>query len=172
MALTTRNLLEKYSLLIGTLICKGKKIDKFHPNDITFWSRGSNERTQIGEIIDIEKEGIRDWQVGSYVVKFKDDLVSTFELYQMPHCCGICVSTASNVAKSYQRMGIATCLNALRQDVASLLGYSLLLCTDCDGNEAQRKVLKNNDWKDIFSFINRRTGNKLNISVKKIPENI
>ena len=92
-------------------------------------------------------------------------MVAEFELYPMISCCGICVSTKSRVIPEYQQRGLGTLLNSLRIDVARYLGYGVLLCTDVVTNEAQRKVLKANGWKDVHEFLNPRTRNRVAISV-------
>lgn len=137
---------------------------------------GGSIDQEVNDAGDWKKGNLIDWAVGKYkVVIFNNDKyygwISFFELYQMPHCCGICVSTASNVSPKFQKLGVATLLNQFRQDLALNLGYSIILCTDCDKNLAQKKVLQKNGWQDIFKFTNKRTRNVLNISVKQlIPE--
>lgn len=95
----------------------------------------------------------------------KNHVISTFKLYQMPHCCGIMVSCNAFVGEPFRKKGIGTLLNSLRQDIGRQLGYSLILCTDIEKNEPQRKLLKTNGWKEVYSFLNKRTNNKVYISV-------
>lgn len=103
--------------------------------------------------------------VGKYELKFGTTTVASFQLYPMINCCGICVSTQAEVAPEYRGRGLGTLLNSLRIDIARYLGYGLLLCTDVDSNEYQRRILKKNGWKDIHTFLNPRTKNKIHISV-------
>lgn len=95
----------------------------------------------------------------------KPEPIGSFELHPMINCCGICVSTRAYVHPDFRNVGLNTILNSLRIDIARFLGYSLLLCTDVTSNEAQRKVLARNGWRDIYRFLNRRTGNLVAISV-------
>ena len=90
--------------------------------------------------------------------------IASFHLYPMINCCGICVSTGSRVHKDFQKLGLGTLLNTLRIDIARNLGYGLLLCTDVESNEPQRKILQKNGWRDIHKFINPRTKNTVIIS--------
>lgn len=111
--------------------------------------------------------------LGKYELKFKtpnpsDPMkgkIASFELYPMINCCAICVSTTAWVHPFYQHRGIGRTLNSLRIDIARYLGYGLLLCTDVESNEYQRKILKTNGWKDIHKLVNPRTMNTVFISV-------
>lgn len=92
-------------------------------------------------------------------------IIASFELHPMINCCGIVVSTRAEVAKEYRGKGLGACLNSIRIDIARQAGYGLLLCTDIEQNEFQRKILAKNGWKDIHKFINPRTKNTVYISV-------
>jgi hypothetical protein len=105
------------------------------------------------------------FEAGEYRLILNNQLVSTFELIPMINCCGILVSTRSIVYDKFKNKGIGTILNSFRIDIARAMGYSLLLCTDVDNNDYQQKILLRNGWKNIFSFINQRTSNKVNIHV-------
>lgn len=92
-------------------------------------------------------------------------VVARWELVQMVHCCGICVSTSAQVDKNYSGKGLGTVLNQFRIHLARQLGYGCLMCTDIESNVAQRKILEKNGWKDVHSFVNPRTSNRVFISV-------
>jgi hypothetical protein len=138
-----------------------------------------------------EERYYHDWMVGSYRViltpelepkakpgvqwgnddyKYHDrwmkgHVIATFKLYEMPHCCGIMVSCNAFVGEPFRHKGIGTLMNNLRQDIGRQLGYSVILCTDIETNTYQRQLLKTNGWKDIYSFLNRRTSNQVYIAV-------
>lgn len=95
-------------------------------------------------------------------------LVTTFKLYQMPHCCAILISCNVSVYGSYQKKGIGKTMNLFRIELGRQLGYSCMMCTDIEQNTAQRKILHNNGWKDVHNVINRRTKNNVFISVINI----
>ena len=101
----------------------------------------------------------------NYSLKLKDNPVARWELLQMLHCCGICVSTSAYVHELYRNKDLGTVLNLLRIYQARKQGYGCLMCTDIESNTAQRKILKKNGWTDIHSFINPRTKNKILLSV-------
>jgi hypothetical protein len=166
----TQELLDKYQKLLGGLL-------KCDPKEIIFEcsaGRGTNKWTEIGSL-DWKKEEtgeefFHDWRVGHYRVIRRnahqfplDKRIGSFELYQMPHCCGIMVSCRAEVAEEFRGRRIGTTLNTMRQDIGRILGFSYLMCTDIEKNTHQRQLLKTNQWKDLESFVNRRTGNRVYI---------
>jgi hypothetical protein len=99
-----------------------------------------------------------------YTVFDNDEFIGTFNLQQLPGCCGVCVSFWARTADGQKRKGYGTALNAYRKELAKKMGYTVLMCTDVDRNVPQRKILEKNGWKTLQSFTNKRTGNKVNIS--------
>ena len=102
------------------------------------------------------------------VLDNNNEIISTFKLIQMIGCCGICVSTNVFVTSKYRNKGVNTILNNFRIAVAEYLDYGLLLCTDVSNNIAEVKTLDKNSWEHIYNFRNPRTGNNINISIKKL----
>lgn len=102
------------------------------------------------------------------VLDNNNEIISTFKLIQMIGCCGICVSTNVFVTSKYRNKGVNTILNNFRIAVAEYLDYGLLLCTDVSNNIAEVKTLDKNGWEHIYNFRNPRTGNNINISIKKL----
>jgi hypothetical protein len=100
-----------------------------------------------------------------------DGWISTWTLQQLPGCCGVLLSTGSNVGNKFRGKGVALRLNMFRQHIAHSQGYAMLMCTDVASNEPQNKVLQKNGWKRLFQFLNWRTQNKINISICEIPIN-
>lgn len=156
------------SKLLDLINQKYPKVTEIMITKILELKNGRTCEVELREIDLATQKLESDWALGKFRIKADGRIVSTFELYQMPHCCGICVSTASNVITPFQKLGIATYLNQFRQDVARIMGYTIIFCTDCEKNTAQKKVLAKNEWMDIYQFKNKRTGNLLNISVKHL----
>lgn len=104
--------------------------------------------------------------MGEYLLRLDKDkgVIASFKLYPMINCCGIAVSTQAHVVEFWRNKGLGTVLNQVRQDIARADGYSLLLCTDVGSNTYQRKILAHNGWRDLTSFINRRTKNEVFVS--------
>ena len=98
----------------------------------------------------------------------KDKIISQFKLIQIPGCCGICISTGTYVNPDFRGKGVNIILNNFRIDIATYLGYGLLMCTDLKSNIPQMKTLDKNGWKHIHEFKNPRTGNILNITIKEL----
>ena len=98
----------------------------------------------------------------------KDKIISQFKLIQMPGCCGICISTGTYVNPEFRGKGVNIILNNFRIDIATYLGYGLLMCTDLKSNMPQMKTLDKNGWKHIHEFKNPRTGNILNVTIKEL----
>lgn len=170
----TKEILDKYSKLIaGLLKVEPKEISFFLSKypfgasvDFKYASQAATKITGITQVYDENKKmGLNDWSEGNYAVFYGEKLVSMFELYRMPHCCAILISCKSHVAIQFRGKRIASTLNMLRQEIGRALGYSLLLCTDIDTNEHQRKLLATNGWKDVHDVINKRTKNRVYISV-------
>lgn len=106
--------------------------------------------------------------MGKYELKKGATYVASFQLYPMINCCGICVSTQAEVVPAWRKHGLGTLLNAFRIDTARYLGYGLLLCTDVESNEYQRKILSRNGWMDLLKFINPRTKNAIFVSAIRL----
>lgn len=92
-----------------------------------------------------------------------EKLITKWNMIEMPGCCGILISTGVRVEESFRRKGVNTLVNKYRIEMAKALNYGLLLCTDVDHNKAQIKTLNRNKWNKLFSFINPKTNNKVNI---------
>ena len=98
----------------------------------------------------------------------KDKIISQFKLIQIPGCCGICISTGTYINPEFRGKGVNIILNNFRIDIATYLGYGLLMCTDLKSNIPQMKTLDKNGWKHIHEFKNPRTGNILNVTIKEL----
>jgi len=159
----TLEVLDKYKKILSPIL-------QVNSEDISFWV----DYMLIGKITYDKKndEFVKNWNLGTYEVKVKINdkyvQVSTFKLYQLPHCCAFMVSCNALVMPEFRGKRIGTILNSLRQDIGRLLGYSAILCTDIEQNNNQRKLLKTNGWKDIYSLVNKRTNNRVYISVINI----
>lgn len=104
----------------------------------------------------------------AFNLRYRGLTVTSFGLYEFPSCCAFCVSTQAHVEGRYRKAGVNTRSNQLRQDIARYHGYSAIICTDVNHNVAERKTLAKNQWTDIYQILNKRTGNIVNISVKKL----
>lgn len=108
-------------------------------------------------------------KLNKYSVRYQgDDLITSWGLYEFPSCCAFCVSTQAYVAPKFRGNGINTLASSLRQSIAANAGYSAIICTDVESNQAERHTLKTAGFSDIYTIDNKRTGNTVIISVKKL----
>ena len=157
----TKALLDKYTRTIkGLLECKTVEFQVL--NERKTWNT-------IGALEYPDKpELMYNWSLGTYRLLVNDGVAASWKLYQLPHCCAIAVSCESLVNSNYRGKRLGTTLNSLRQDIARVMGYSLLLCTDITTNTHQRQLLATQGWKDIYQVHNKRTKNDVIISVINI----
>lgn len=93
--------------------------------------------------------------------------VATFTLKEMINCCGILVSTKTQVYKDFQGKGIAQELMLLKESLAKVYGYSCMMATvNMTGNPTEVHILEKFGWKCVSSFKNSRTKNKVGIFTK------
>jgi hypothetical protein len=107
-----------------------------------------------------------DFLIGRYIVMVKGDdyPIAGFNLYELPHCCGVMVSTSAYVSFKWRKRGIGQVLNAMRQDLGRFYGYTVMLCTDVVTNDPQRHILQKAGFQDLMQFENKRTGHQVAIS--------
>lgn len=121
---------------------------------------------------DVQKLGYVKIENGTYnsykIVDDKDNIITSFKLGQLHGCCGVCVSFNTDVSEKFRKKGINKIGNKLRQEIARVCGYTVLLCTDVESNVPQRKTLETEGWQKLFTFVNSRTNNQVNISVKHL----
>lgn len=93
----------------------------------------------------------------------------TFNITKMFGCCGIAILSGMLVPKEFRGHGIAKISYGLKEELAKALGFSLLICTDVADNKSQNHVLELNGWNAVVEgFVNKRTGNKVNIWTKPL----
>jgi hypothetical protein len=95
-------------------------------------------------------------------------LVSQFIIEPMGGCRGVCVSKKVSIEPQFRGMGYGTTLCQFREKLAMYFDYSAMICSVVDGNIPQEKIMLNNGWSVISSFHNKRTGNQVNIFLKKL----
>jgi hypothetical protein len=113
----------------------------------------------------------------------------------MPGCCGMVVSTGAAVHHQHKNKGVGDlmhkyriycvymiteatfwnsvsasyyCVATVPLALAKKLGFTTMICTDIIDNEPQAKIIKKNNWIEVYRFTNKRTGNLLSVNVKEI----
>lgn len=93
--------------------------------------------------------------------------IGEFKMVEFPGCCGICILYNVIVHQKYQKKGIGTEIFKKAEQIASKFGYSKIMCTDVLERPSDNIITKLG-WKHIDIFVNTRTNNEVNISIKKI----
>lgn len=93
-----------------------------------------------------------------------------YSLAPMPGCCGVVVSTGAWIKQSQQDCGFGDYFHKERIQFMKDLGYSCAICTTVSGNEKQEAILKKNQWINIHSFKNKRTGNTVLVWIRSIED--
>lgn len=88
-------------------------------------------------------------------------------LTPMSGCCGLIIAHNALTTHKYQKRGIGTLLNLYRLDVARVLGYGTVICTD-KRNSFNQKILAKNGWRKVHEFVNPRTDNSVDTFVFKV----
>lgn len=106
-----------------------------------------------------------------YINIFKHYLTeaSSFRLVELINCCGVLVSTQTYVYNSYRGKGIAQKLMPFKEEIAKILGYSLLMATvDIGNNPAEVHILEKFGWENTQTFLNKRTNHTLGVFTKEV----
>jgi L-amino acid N-acyltransferase YncA len=91
-----------------------------------------------------------------------------YEIDNLPGCTQVAVSHNSVIYEEQRGKGHGTKANELRIEKAKFLGYDYILCTVDASNEAQLRILKNNEWNELDSFDSRKTGHHVIIFGKRL----
>ncbi len=104
-------------------------------------------------------------------IAFRDvkGVACEFTLTEQVNCCGILVSTSTNVRSDLRGQGYGTELQAVKVALAKAFGYSLLMCTvNVTGNPGQVSLLEKNGWTRAALFNNSRTKNDVGVFTKPV----
>lgn len=81
------------------------------------------------------------------------------EIDSFPGCSQIAISHSVYLPELKRGQGIGQKANELRQGIVfGEFGYDCLLCTVRDDNEAQKKILRANNWEHLTMFRSSKTG--------------
>jgi hypothetical protein len=98
-------------------------------------------------------------------------LVGRFMLAEMVGCCAIVLSTETSVMPRYANKGMAQYMLRMKEYIAGLCGYSMLIATVISINEQEIHILEKFDWIRHTAVYNRRTGNTILVYTKHLyPE--
>lgn len=111
---------------------------------------------------------------GAFLIKTldaeKSRAVTSFSIRPFPGCCAFAISTGTVMYDPFFGRGINKHGLAIREEIARLVGYTALVCTDVTNNERERKTLSRRGFKDLITVLNRRTNNEVAISIKVLEQ--
>lgn len=91
-----------------------------------------------------------------------------YYLSPFPGNCGIVVSNYVWLSEHCRGYGLGEFFHKERLSFMEDMNYSCGMCTTVDGNKPQEAILRNNGWKIVHTFVNKRTNNKCLIWVKDL----
>ncbi len=103
-------------------------------------------------------------------MRYSDDS-GHWELNSFPGCNQIVVSNHAYVKPAYRGNGVGRECNIHRINQATELGYDLMLCTVKSVNTIQIRILQRNGWRMLDSFLNRESGNQVELWSKSLHQN-
>lgn len=92
------------------------------------------------------------------------------ELNSFPGCNQLVISNHSFVFPHLRGLGIGNKNHVVRLKLMEELGYDYALCTVIETNEAQIRILSNNNWTLLDKFYNKETGNIIRIYGRSIGD--
>ena len=158
-------LVDEYKEIVALLLsCKASSI-KFYTKSSVSTIRELDHSSRLTPDGNFFITEILVMHEDKFILK-KQNLISSFKLYQMPHCCAFIISCNVTISSMFSGKHVGGALNRFRVGLAKALGYASIICTDIEHNERQRKILKRNEWIDVHNVVNKRTGNTVFISLK------
>lgn len=139
------------SKLIGQQVYIGNMKRGEYPHERSEWNRNR---------ICITTEPTENWK----------SVVCSFQLKEMPGCCGILISHHTEVSPKYRNKGINSFLQGIKEKIARENGYTCLLATVTSDNLPQIHILSKYGWKPRDSFKNKRTGNTVITFTKHLED--
>lgn len=113
----------------------------------------------------ISKEYCKSLESTNYRIEREGNLIQSFEMGEMHGCCGIATSFHAYMDKDLRNRGWGTICDLIRQLIAREDGYSILVCTLLQTNDANIKIKEKNGWIKLLQFNNNRTGNEVIMGV-------
>lgn len=103
-------------------------------------------------------------KVSSRRSEHRNKAVVRWNMIEMPGCCGIVIMSDLFVYPGFRQKGVGERTILFAQKVAHRLNYKVMLGTYLRSDLGSQKALTSAKWRELLSFRNRNTGNKVNIS--------
>jgi RimJ/RimL family protein N-acetyltransferase len=107
---------------------------------------------------------------GPISATYRHVVIGEYQIDPMPGCKTIGVSHALKIYPEFRGKGYATHAHLERLQKAKELGYDLLLATTVEGNKPQYHILSKFHWKQIRTFDNQHTGNRVILWYKHLTD--
>jgi RimJ/RimL family protein N-acetyltransferase len=103
-------------------------------------------------------------------MRYEDGHGGFFELNPFPGCNQLVVSNHSWIDPELRGAGLGTVIHGQRLEKMRILGYDYAICTVKSSNIAQIKILEKYLWKHLDTFMNRETGNRVELWGKRLQD--
>lgn len=94
--------------------------------------------------------------------------VGKFSIKELPGCCGVAVFYHASTTPRFQKQGLGRLFLQSRERAAILAGYTMAQATVIKSNKGELKLLKEEGWKEIGAFTNKRTKNDILVFFKEL----
>jgi hypothetical protein len=105
-----------------------------------------------------------------FKIEIDKKLAATFTLNDMFGCDGILVFSQLTVVKSYRNKGLSKTITSFIVDFGKYYGYGMVQAIDIDTSEFQKKSFTSSGWKVVETFVNPKSGNRLNVWFHNLNE--
>lgn len=97
--------------------------------------------------------------------------IGHFTMSTMPGCRPVIICNNVGVTEAFRHHGIGNWMQELRLRAAQIAGIKILLCTVRATNQFQLRIMQKYGWKELNSFVNPNTDNKVILFMREITPN-
>lgn len=114
-----------------------------------------------------------DKSLGGVHLNANRPCMAWFHINQMWGLCGMAVVHNANVSDTYTKKGLGKLLAQMKIDMATNMGYGSLVMSNVDfpSRAPHRKIAMGAGFRDLYTFKNPRTQNKINLMVIDLIDN-
>lgn len=94
--------------------------------------------------------------------------LASFNLAQVPSCCGLCLSWTTVVPSHHSHKGIGTLMMELKEKLAFGAGYSRIMGTLIQSMQFEERIWDKFGWEKQKGWVNTRTGNSVIMGQKHL----
>jgi len=95
--------------------------------------------------------------------------IAVFQMTQFPGNCGTLISHDTIVYDSFRNKGISQILQKMKQKIARMTGYTIMMATTTPKQDVENHILEKTGWiRTGSTFENKRTYNKVSFWCKPV----